>query len=44
MDVFAGILQSPIGILSLFTIAMVCVIAVTLFFWVKKQADKESKK
>lgn len=42
MDIFFELFKSPIGLLSLFTIGFVIVIACFLFFWVKKQADKET--
>lgn len=44
MGVFADLFKSSIGLLSLFTIAFVIVIAAYLFFWVKKQAAKDGLK
>ncbi|MDO4997572.1 MAG: DUF3149 domain-containing protein [Neisseria sp.] len=41
MAVFQELFKSTVGILSFITIAMVIVIAVFLFFWVKKQAEKK---
>lgn len=43
MDILLEMFKSPIGILSLITIGFVIVIATFMFFWVKAQADKESK-
>lgn len=43
MEVFAQLFTSPVGLASLLTIASVCVIAVYLFFWVKKQTEKSDK-
>ena len=40
MELLNELFKSPIGILSFITIAMIIVIATFLFFWVKKQADK----
>ena len=40
MELIAELFRSPVGIFSFITIFMVIVIAVFLFFWVKKQADK----
>lgn len=42
MELFAELFKSPIGILSFITIAVIMVIAVFLFFWVKKQVDNET--
>ncbi len=42
MELIVELFKSPVGIFSAFTIFMVIVIAVFLFFWIKKQADKES--
>ncbi|MDO4696206.1 MAG: DUF3149 domain-containing protein [Neisseria sp.] len=42
MGVFAELFKSSIGILSMITIGFVIVIAAYLFFWVKKQADRDS--
>lgn len=42
MDVFAELFKSPTGILSVITIGFVAVIAVYLFFWVKKQVEKDA--
>lgn len=44
MDVFQYMLSTPFGLFSLFTIAMVIVIAVFLFFWVKKQAERDENR
>lgn len=41
MDIFAELFKSQIGILATLTIALVIVIAVTMFFCVKKQAGLE---
>ena len=41
MGVFAELFKSPVGILSMITIATVMVIAAYLFFWIKKQTEKE---
>lgn len=41
MGVFSELFKSPIGMLSMLTIAFVIVIAVFLFFWVKKQAERD---
>lgn len=43
MDVFAQLFKSPVGMMSLATIAFIIVIAVFMFFWVKKQADNDKK-
>lgn len=43
MDIFQYMLSTPFGVLSLITIVMVIVIAAFLFFWVKKQADRDSR-
>lgn len=43
MDVFQYMLSTPFGLFSLATIVMVIAIAVFLFFWVKKQADRDSR-
>lgn len=40
MELLNELFESPVGILSLITIVMVMVIATFLFFWVKKQANK----
>lgn len=42
MDVLQYLLSTPFGLFSLFTICMVIVIAVFLFFWVKKQAERDT--
>ena len=44
MELFSELFKSPVGILSFITIAVIIVIAIYLFFWIKKQADKGSKK
>ncbi len=44
MDLLNELFKSPVGILSFITIAVVCVIAVFLFLWVKKQVAKDSRK
>lgn len=41
MDVLSELFRSPIGLLSLFTIAFVIGMAIFLFFWVKKQTEKD---
>lgn len=43
MEVFAQLFTSPVGLASFLTIFSVCVIAVYLFFWVKKQTEKSNK-
>ncbi|MBR7002166.1 MAG: DUF3149 domain-containing protein [Neisseriaceae bacterium] len=43
MAIFAKLFSSFIGLISLFTIAFVIVMAVYLFFWVGKQAEKDAK-
>ncbi|MBR5939701.1 MAG: DUF3149 domain-containing protein [Neisseriaceae bacterium] len=43
MALFAKLFSSTIGLLSLFTIAFVIVMAIFLFFWVGKQAEKDAK-
>ncbi|MDO1509047.1 MULTISPECIES: DUF3149 domain-containing protein [Neisseria] len=40
MELLNELFKSPIGILSFITIMFVMVIATFLFFWVKKQTDK----
>lgn len=40
MEVFAELFKSPVGILSFITLLSICIIAVYLFFWVKKQTEK----
>lgn len=44
MDILQYMLSTPFGVLSLITILMVIVIAAFLFFWVKKQADKDGSR
>ncbi|MDO4907260.1 DUF3149 domain-containing protein [Neisseria sp.] len=44
MELFNELFKSPVGILSLLTIVLVMVIAMFLFFWVKRQADKKPEK
>ncbi|MDO4434304.1 MAG: DUF3149 domain-containing protein [Alysiella sp.] len=43
MELFLELFKSPIGILSLFTICFIIGMATFLFFWVKKQADKDEE-
>lgn len=43
MDVFQYMLSTPFGLFSLVTILMVIAIAAFLFFWVKKQAERDSQ-
>ncbi|MBQ9683611.1 MAG: DUF3149 domain-containing protein [Neisseriaceae bacterium] len=43
MALFAKLFSSFVGLISLFTIAFVVVMAVYLFFWVGKQAEKDAK-
>lgn len=38
------LLSTPIGLLSLFTIFMVIFIASFMFFWVKKQVEKDENR
>ena len=44
MELFSELFKSPVGILSFITIAAIIVIAIYMFFWVKKQADQGAKK
>lgn len=44
MALFAELFKSPIGLLSLFTIAFVIVIATFLFLWVRKQAQLDARR
>ncbi|EGV34817.1 DUF3149 domain-containing protein [Neisseria weaveri] len=41
MELINELLKSTMGILSLFTITFIIAMAIFLFFWVKKQADKK---
>lgn len=41
-QVFSELFKSPIGLLSVLTIGTIFCIAVFLFFWVKKQTDKDA--
>ncbi len=41
MELFAELFKSTIGLLSLFTISFIIVMAAYIFFWVKKQAAKD---
>ena len=43
MALFAKLFSSTIGLLSLFTIAFVIVMAIFLFFWVGKKAQEDAK-
>ena len=43
MELFAELFKSPVGILSLITIVVIIMIATYLFFWVKKQVEKDGK-
>ncbi|MBP5788931.1 MAG: DUF3149 domain-containing protein [Neisseriaceae bacterium] len=43
MALFAKLFSSTIGLLSAFTIGFVIVIAIFLFIWVGKQAEKDAK-
>lgn len=44
MALFSELLNSQIGILSLFTIAFIIAMAFFLIFWVRKQAQLESER
>lgn len=44
MELLAELFKSPVGILSSITILTVIVIAVFLFFWIKKQAAQTPEK
>lgn len=44
MDLFIKLFQSEIGLLSIFTIAFMIVMAIYIYFWVKKQAAKEDQR
>ena len=43
MELFAELFKSPVGILSLIIIVVIIMIATYLFFWVKKQVEKDGK-
>lgn len=43
MELFAELFKSPVGILSFITIFVILIIATFLFFWVKKQVEKDGK-
>lgn len=43
-QLFSELFKSPIGLLSLLTIGTVFFIAGFMFFWVKKQTDKDAAK
>lgn len=43
MDIFIKLFQSDVGLFSAATLGLIVLIATYLFFWVKKQADKETK-
>lgn len=43
MSVLAELFKTPVGIASALTILGVCVIAVFLFFWVKRQVDADKR-
>ncbi|MDO4694432.1 MAG: DUF3149 domain-containing protein [Eikenella sp.] len=43
MQVFSELFSSSVGIASFITIAAIVVIAVFLFFWVKRRVDEDSK-
>ncbi|MBR6026631.1 MAG: DUF3149 domain-containing protein [Neisseriaceae bacterium] len=43
MGLFAKLFSSQIGLLSLFTIGFVIVMAIFLFIWVGKQAQKDAE-
>lgn len=42
MGIFAKLFSDTVGLISLFTIAFVIVIAIYLFLWVRKQAEKDA--
>ncbi len=41
MDLWAELFKSDVGILSMITIGVIIVIAIYLFFWVRKQVNTE---
>ncbi len=41
MEVFAELFKSDVGILSIITIGVIMLIAAYMFFWVKKQVEKD---
>lgn len=43
MQVFSELFNSSVGIASFITIAAIVVIAIFLFFWVKRRVDEDSK-
>lgn len=43
MDIFIKLFQSDVGLFSALTLGLIVLIALYLFVWVKKQADKETK-
>ncbi len=42
MELLKELFASPVGILSFITIIAIIIIAIFMFFWVKKQADSDS--
>lgn len=43
MQVFSELFKSPVGMASLATIVAIIIIAVFLFFWVKRRVENDSK-
>ncbi len=43
MELWAELFKSDVGILSIVTIAVIIVIAIFLFFWVRKQVNQDAK-
>lgn len=44
IQVFSELFKSPVGLLSMLTIGVIFCIATFLFFWVKKQTEKDAAK
>ncbi len=43
MQVFSELFKSAVGMASLATIVIIILIAIFLFFWVKRRVDSDSK-